>query len=158
NSTASAITGSPWHSLWPRFARMANASSRARKPRRCRSQSSGSSWTKCEDDRVESDGLLNIAAHHLGQLVGLGHGLADPGEVHFGSQRFELAANVLIADLASAFAQYQQVAKQLVEDLQMELELLALGSAYDFTYGHPRAEWCRTGRHFHQGEHGGAPF
>ena len=53
------------------------------------------------DQRIERDGLLNVAAHELRDLVHPRHGLAEPGECELRRQGFQFAADVLVADLAA---------------------------------------------------------
>src|SRR5260370_42579473 len=58
---------------------------------------------------VERDGLLNVPAQKLGQIVDLLDRDPNPGEGKFLSQGLELRPHVAIANLAAGFAQYQQI-------------------------------------------------
>ena len=129
HSTASAITASPWHSPWQRCAPRATSvienadaasvsfpgilehagANRVPKPR-----------AQLQDQRVQRDGLLNIPPDQLGDFVHARHRLADPGELHLGRQRFQFAADVLIANLARALVQQQDIAQQFVQHLQVQ--------------------------------------
>ena len=67
-------------------------------------------------------------------------GGANPLEGKPAGEGLELAAQVLVADGAAGFAQHQQVAQQVVEHLQIEIELLALAAADGFRVGDPALE------------------
>ena len=56
----------------------------------------------------------------------------------------------------AAFAQQQQVAQQVVEHLQVELQLLALAAADGLGDRNPGAERRGAGSGFEQRQHGGA--
>ena len=71
-------------------------------------------------------------------------------------ERFQIAADILVVDLAAALAQNQQVAQQFVEHLEIQIELLALAAADGLGNRNPGAERRQVGGHFHQRQHGGA--
>src|ERR1700748_3097885 len=102
---------------------------------------SGCGWSDdgahLHQQAVKSDRFLDVAAQQDGDLVDAFHGVDDPGAGDFLRERVGLASEVEVPDGGAAFAEDGDVAEQVVEELEVELELFAFAASHGFGDGEP---------------------
>ena len=107
-----------------------------------------------QNQRVESDHLLDVAAQQHLQFVHLLHHAGDPIGGDARGQRGEFAAQVGVANFRGAAREQQQIAQQLIKQAQIDIELLVLTPADGLGIRQPGAEGADAGGYLEQHVHG----